>query len=58
MQTEKFGHIHFDFLHCVSDVPMDCSEVFNKGEANSGIYVIKPNKSEPFNVYCELGSGG
>ncbi|TKS74254.1 Angiopoietin-related protein 3 [Collichthys lucidus] len=41
-----------------NDLPMDCSEVFNKGEANSGIYVIKPNNSEPFNVYCELGSDG
>ncbi|XP_047444238.1 angiopoietin-related protein 3 [Mugil cephalus] len=38
--------------------PMDCSELFNRGEANSGIYVIKPNQSEPFNVYCEMGSDG
>ncbi|XP_070764935.1 angiopoietin-related protein 3 [Enoplosus armatus] len=41
-----------------NDIPMDCSELFNKGEANSGIYVIKPNQSEPFNVYCEMGSDG
>ncbi|XP_008286377.1 angiopoietin-related protein 3 [Stegastes partitus] len=41
-----------------SDLAMDCSELFNKGEANSGIYVIKPNQSEPFNVYCEMGSDG
>lgn len=40
------------------DLPMDCSELFDKGEANSGIYVIKPNQSEPFNVYCEMGSDG
>ncbi|XP_028260565.1 angiopoietin-related protein 3 [Parambassis ranga] len=41
-----------------NDLPVDCSGVFNKGEANSGIYVIKPNRSEPFNVYCEMGSDG
>ncbi|KAM9357974.1 angiopoietin-related protein 3 [Symphorus nematophorus] len=41
-----------------NDLPVDCSELFNKGEANSGIYVIKPNQSEPFNVYCEMGSDG
>lgn len=36
----------------------DCSELFNKGEANSGIYIVKPNQSEPFNVYCEMDSDG
>ncbi|XP_070817239.1 angiopoietin-related protein 3 [Chaetodon trifascialis] len=41
-----------------NDLSTDCSELFNKGEASSGIYVIKPNQSEPFNVYCEMGSDG
>ncbi|XP_035504483.1 angiopoietin-related protein 3 isoform X2 [Scophthalmus maximus] len=41
-----------------NDLPVDCTDVFDKGEANSGIYVIKPNRSEPFNVYCEMGSDG
>ncbi|XP_022062321.1 angiopoietin-related protein 3 [Acanthochromis polyacanthus] len=41
-----------------NDFPVDCSELYNKGEPNSGIYVIKPNQSEPFNVYCEMGSDG
>ncbi|XP_059197761.1 angiopoietin-related protein 3 [Centropristis striata] len=40
------------------DLTIDCSELFNKGESNSGVYVIKPNQSEPFNVYCEMGSDG
>ncbi|KAM9384980.1 angiopoietin-related protein 3 [Pholidichthys leucotaenia] len=40
------------------DFPMDCNDLFNKGEANSGIYVIKPNQSEPFNVFCDMGSEG
>ena len=39
------------------DLPLDCSELSFKGEANSGIYVIKPNHSEPFNVYCEMTPG-
>ncbi|XP_054458724.1 angiopoietin-related protein 3 [Anoplopoma fimbria] len=42
----------------MNDLTMDCSELFNKGEAKSGVYVIKPNQSEPFNVYCEMGSDG
>eukprot|EP00064_Thunnus_orientalis_P015011 superscaffoldBa00002706_g15060 len=41
-----------------NDIPMDCSELFDREEANSGIYVIKPNQSEPFNVYCEMRSDG
>ncbi|KAF3690661.1 Angiopoietin-related protein 3 Angiopoietin-like protein 3 ANGPTL3(17-224) Precursor [Channa argus] len=44
-------------LH-TNDMPLDCSELFDKGEANSGIYVIKPNHSDPFNVYCDMGSDG
>ncbi|XP_029003830.1 angiopoietin-related protein 3 [Betta splendens] len=41
----------------INDLPKDCSELFNKGDTHSGIYVIKPNDSEPFNVYCDMGSG-
>uniref|UniRef100_A0A668AAK0 Angiopoietin-like 3 n=1 Tax=Myripristis murdjan TaxID=586833 RepID=A0A668AAK0_9TELE len=31
-------------------------ELFDRGEKNSGVYTIKPNQSEPFSVYCEMGS--
>ncbi|KAM9474694.1 angiopoietin-related protein 3 [Salvelinus alpinus] len=41
-----------------TDLPVDCSDLYNRGERNSGVYPIKPNQSEPFNVYCELTSGG
>ncbi|XP_028300887.1 angiopoietin-related protein 3 [Gouania willdenowi] len=41
-----------------NDFPADCSELFEKGETNSGIYIIKPNQSEPFNVYCEMDQDG
>ncbi|XP_063357002.1 angiopoietin-related protein 3 isoform X1 [Pelmatolapia mariae] len=41
-----------------SDFPVDCTDMFNKGETNSGVYVIKPNQSEPFNVFCEMSSEG
>ncbi|XP_072539117.1 angiopoietin-related protein 3 [Salminus brasiliensis] len=41
-----------------TDIPTDCSEVFNRGHRNSGVYPIKPNQSEPFNVYCEISSDG
>lgn len=59
-RMQRFGKVWmhwFYLLHCFSELPMDCSELFNKGETKSGIYVIKPNQSEPFNVYCEMGSG-
>ncbi|XP_053355508.1 angiopoietin-related protein 3 [Clarias gariepinus] len=39
-----------------NDLPTDCSEVFNRGQRRSGVYPIKPNQSEPFNVYCEISS--
>uniref|UniRef100_A0A8C8E254 Angiopoietin-like 3 n=1 Tax=Oryzias sinensis TaxID=183150 RepID=A0A8C8E254_9TELE len=42
----------------INDLPVDCSDLFNKGEDNSGIYMIKPNQSEPFYVYCEIDSDG
>ncbi|XP_077441329.1 angiopoietin-related protein 3 [Vanacampus margaritifer] len=40
------------------DLPIDCSELFEKKENKSGIYIIKPKQSEPFNVYCEMDSDG
>lgn len=49
----------FDYLtENSTDLPMDCSELSFKGDANSGVYVIKPNHSEPFNVYCEMTPDG
>lgn len=51
----------FTLLSCsvrfVADLPTDCSEVFNRGQRKSGVYPIKPNQSEPFDVYCEISSG-
>ncbi|XP_036378511.1 angiopoietin-related protein 3 [Megalops cyprinoides] len=42
----------------MNNLPMDCNELFSRGERNSGIYPIKPNQSEPFNVYCEITAEG
>ncbi|XP_076871006.1 angiopoietin-related protein 3 [Brachyhypopomus gauderio] len=41
-----------------NDFPTDCGEIFRRGSANSGIYSIKPNQSEPFNVFCDITSDG
>ncbi|XP_056133911.1 angiopoietin-related protein 3 [Lampris incognitus] len=41
-----------------NDLPVDCSELFDRGERNSGIYTIMPNQSEAFNVYCEMSLDG
>ncbi|XP_049583073.1 angiopoietin-related protein 3 [Syngnathus scovelli] len=40
------------------DLPIDCTELFERKENKSGIYNIQPKQSEPFNVYCEMGSDG
>ncbi|XP_062854085.1 angiopoietin-related protein 3 [Trichomycterus rosablanca] len=41
-----------------NDLPTDCNDVFNRGQRSSGVYLIKPNQSEPFNTYCEISSDG
>lgn len=41
-----------------NDFLTDCSDVFKSGQMKSGIYPIKPNQSDPFNVYCEINSDG
>ncbi|XP_077390352.1 angiopoietin-related protein 3 [Festucalex cinctus] len=40
------------------DLPIDCTELFERKENKSGIYIIKPKQSEPFNVYCKMDSDG
>ncbi|XP_023960641.2 angiopoietin-related protein 3 isoform X1 [Chrysemys picta bellii] len=37
-------------------VATDCTALYKRGERTSGIYSIKPNGSEAFNVYCEMQS--
>ncbi|KFW07476.1 Angiopoietin-related protein 3, partial [Fulmarus glacialis] len=35
----------------------DCTALFNSGMQSSGVYTIKPNGSEAFDVYCEMKFG-
>ncbi|KGL92463.1 Angiopoietin-related protein 3, partial [Charadrius vociferus] len=35
----------------------DCTALYNSGMWSSGVYTIKPNGSESFDVYCEMKSG-
>nr|XP_023674341.1 angiopoietin-related protein 3-like [Paramormyrops kingsleyae] len=42
----------------LNDHPSDCQDVFDKGERNSGVYLVKPNQSEPFSVYCDMTADG
>ncbi|XP_006634953.2 angiopoietin-related protein 3 [Lepisosteus oculatus] len=39
-------------------LPTDCQDIYNGGEKTSGVYPIKPNQSEPFNVYCDMTEEG
>ncbi|KAM3842795.1 angiopoietin-related protein 3-like [Diretmus argenteus] len=41
-----------------NDLPSDCSEVFNRGERASGVYAVRPNRSEPFMVFCDMSKDG
>ncbi|MED6265160.1 hypothetical protein CHARACLAT_022642 [Characodon lateralis] len=50
--TDKFEYLQINS----TDLPVDCSELFTRGEAKSGVYAIKPNQSEPFYAYCEMSS--
>lgn len=38
-------------------MPSDCHELFLRGGATSGVYVIQPQDSEPFKVFCEMTAG-
>lgn len=42
----------------ISELPAECSGWFDKGHTNSGIYAVKPNQSEAFNVYCDMSADG
>ncbi|KFP49180.1 Angiopoietin-related protein 3, partial [Cathartes aura] len=35
----------------------DCTALYNSGMRSSGVYTIKPNSSEAFDVYCEMKFG-
>ncbi|XP_027738889.1 angiopoietin-related protein 3 [Empidonax traillii] len=35
----------------------DCTALYHRGERFSGVYTIKPNGSEAFDVYCEMKFG-
>lgn len=55
MESDLSSPDMFEYLtENSTDLPTDCSELYDKGEVNSGVYVIRPNHSEPFNVYCEM----
>ncbi|XP_030229455.1 angiopoietin-related protein 3 [Gadus morhua] len=64
VDTDSENSDMFDYLTGNStvmetkDIPTDCSELFNRGEKNSGVYTIMPNGSEPFNVYCKMNLDG
>ncbi|KAM7378965.1 hypothetical protein PAMP_004550 [Pampus punctatissimus] len=36
------------------NLPPDCSELFNRGERVSGVYAIRPSRSEPFMAFCDM----
>ncbi|NXF85220.1 ANGL3 protein, partial [Eubucco bourcierii] len=38
-------------------VTPDCTALYNSGVRSSGVYTIKPNGSEAFDVYCEMKFG-
>ncbi|XP_054240361.1 angiopoietin-related protein 3 [Indicator indicator] len=43
--------------HPPEGVTPDCTALYNSGVRASGVYTIKPNGSEAFDVYCEMTFG-
>ena len=39
-------------------VPRNCAEVYNSGNAISGVYTIRPDNGEVFEVYCDHNTSG
>ncbi|XP_071796082.1 uncharacterized protein [Asterias amurensis] len=37
---------------------IDCSDILARGEACSGVYVVKPDCGRTFNVYCDMETDG
>lgn len=37
---------------------MSCAQVLKEGHKNSGVYVINPDGSQPFPVYCDMVTDG
>ncbi|KAM4575033.1 angiopoietin-related protein 3 [Fundulus diaphanus] len=57
MDSDHSASDKFEYLQINStDLPVDCSDVFTRGETKSGVYAVKPNQSEPFYVHCEISS--
>ncbi|XP_041847518.1 angiopoietin-related protein 4 [Melanotaenia boesemani] len=40
------------------EMAADCHQLFLRGETTSGVYIIQPVDSEPFNVFCEMTADG
>lgn len=54
--------VHLQVWHQVfgnfeTDLPSDCSELFNRGVRVSGVYAIRPNGTEPFMAFCDMSKG-
>lgn len=56
ISVSSFQSLNFKLI-LVSDNATDCTSIYNRGERTNGIYSIKPNGSESFNVYCEMKTG-
>lgn len=40
-----------------SGLARDCHDLFEQGQRASGVYMIQPEGTQPFNVLCEMTSG-
>uniref|UniRef100_A0A452GFT6 Angiopoietin-related protein 3 n=1 Tax=Gopherus agassizii TaxID=38772 RepID=A0A452GFT6_9SAUR len=56
LQVDGSQYICNSLITAIPGVATDCTALYKRGERTSGIYSIKPNGSEAFNVYCEMKS--
>uniref|UniRef100_A0A3Q2NP49 Angiopoietin-like 3 n=1 Tax=Fundulus heteroclitus TaxID=8078 RepID=A0A3Q2NP49_FUNHE len=54
--SDKFEYLQINSTGKETNLPVDCGDLFTRGETKSGVYAIKPNQSEPFYVHCEISS--
>ncbi|XP_048351850.1 angiopoietin-related protein 3 isoform X1 [Sphaerodactylus townsendi] len=57
LKTHEAKNTHDNTTASIQDYKSnatDCTWIHNRGEQFSGIYSIKPNRSNTFNVYCEM----
>lgn len=53
----RLKHFSSDLCY-LTLVPKNCAEVYKAGNTTSGVYTIRPDKGDAFEVYCDQTTSG